>query len=448
MSSRRSLACIGTAALLLAALFVPAYLPAQNGSTSGETSPSAEPPLPSRVPEQSPPSPEVPLPDASGHLRQGRIEWTGEIDPDLSWIGSPWDYLPPIDEESTTESSPASPEPAPPTTARQTPTPSREPPPEPVPPEEAPSPTGPSAPASQEEAAPEDPGFPGLPATPAPLGEVTAVSLPGTGWIYVGAVPRDADIDLLESQSGAGETLFRFRPGDSGEILLSFQRQDMVTGSFEESTLLLSVSEPGEGAPERVADSASAIAALNDRDPEATPPVAPPEERPPLEVTTDGDGDYQEARRLLSDGRRLEALQSFLRHYDGAGSPELNQEIASLAIDLGYEEVAYHFWEQNLRLPSEAGSAARKGLVEQRIISAPISQLEDFLRLLELQNEMPEPALLFAWARGYDADGDTPDIRRAILLYNTIVDWYPSSGEAPEAERRLRFLRRHFLEIR
>ncbi len=424
MRSRRPLAFFGTAAVLLAAFFLPPYLPAQNGSTSGETPPSAEPPLPLRIPEQTPPSPEVPLPDASGHLRQSRIEWTGEVDPDLSWIGSPWDYLPPIDEESGTDS--RAPERAPATAA-----------------DASAAPTPP-----RETAPPPSPGSPRLPATPAPLGQVTAVSLPGTGWIYVGAVPRDADIDLIESQSGAGETVFRFRPGDSGEILLSFQRQDMLTGSFEESTLLLSVLEPGEGASERVADSVSAPAAGNDRVPESVAPGEPPAERPPLEVTTDGDGDYQEARSLLSEGRRPAALQSFLRHYDGTGSPELNDEIATLAIDLGYDEVAYHFWEENLRLPTEAGSAARKGLVEHRVNIAPIPQLEEFFLLLEDRDEMPQPALLFAWAGSYDADGDTPDIRRAILLYNTLTDWYPGSGEALEAEQRLRFLRRHFLEIR
>lgn len=445
MSLRRRFAFWGPAAAVLAVFFLSPSLEAQNGNASGEVPALPEPPLPSRIPEYAPPSPEMPLPDASGHLRQGGIQWSGEIDPDLSWIGSPWDHLPPLDQESTMDTAPrngplapeAAPfEPPPPAAARRPATP----------------PTRPGAPEAASdspaprEVSPADRGSVRPPSTPALLGEIAAISLPGTGWIYVGAVPREADIDLVESQSGAGETLFRFRPRDPGDVLLSFQRQDMGTGSFEESTVLLSVSEGWEPIPEDVGDPAVPGGAGSSL--EAVSPGEPQPERRTLEITTEGDGRYQEARGLLADGHRQEALESFLRHYDGFGSPELNQEIAALAIDLGYDEIAYHFWEQNLRLPSETGSTARRRLTERLVNTAPIRDLEDFLLLLEHHNEIPDAPLLLSWARSYDANGMTPDLRRAMLLYNAIRDWYPASREAVEAEQRLRFLRRHFLEIR
>ena len=452
--------------VLCVASFGTASLAAQDIPGTENPPPGAEAPLPLRIPQSAPPSPEVPLPDTSSLMPKNRIEWTGDIDPDLTWIGAPWDYLPPVHETKTGEGTPAQ------SSVPATQAPSAQSPPAPqatppaTPPVQPPTSGARATPTPPPQAAPGPSDAPGLSPAPAPslapplsgspelsevmlaVDEVAALSLPGTGWIYVGSIPADADIDLIESQTGAGETLFRFRPRQTGDLLLSFQRQDMVTGGFEEATLALSVLQEVFSPPE-------SVAMPDRRVPRGTPGAdetparqgTPPPTRV-LEITTDGDGDYQEARRLLAEGRREDALESFLQHYDGTGTPELHQEIASLADDTGYDEIAHHFWEFNLRLPSEAGSAARRGLAEEQVRSASIRDLEEFFRLARNYDDMPSARRLFEWARLYDADGPSPDVSRALLLYRTLTDWYPGSPETPEAERRLRFLRRHFLEIR
>jgi hypothetical protein len=291
-------------------------------------------------------------------------------------------------------------------------------------------------------------------------GEVTSLSLPGAGWIFVGVIPREADIELIESQSGAGETLFRFRPYETGELLLSFQRQDVTTGSFEESTVSVDVLEEGT----EIASPATTPAMSADvesLDPESTaaadqssggsrgmPPQDRQADKPELEVTIDGDGDYGEAQALLQQGDRLEALESFLAHYDGSGSPELHDQIATLADELGYPDVSAFFWRENIELASDYGTRARQRIAEWLVVHEDIEQLEDYFETSMRYGEMPEAEQLFAWARRFDIDGSTPEVLRAILLYESLVDWYPASLRAPEAEGRLRFLRRHFLEVR
>ena len=464
--------------LLSLALVLLAALPSlgQNGSL-GDPEALPETPLPLRIPEASPPSPEVPLPDASALIREGRLQWSSEVDPDLTWMGAPWDYLPPVDDQDPDSprggaTSGPSPEDnlSPPDGTSPQPSVSATPAP-PVEPSQAPSPEPPRTAQSQGSVSSSQslpgniPGEAGttvgtIPEIAAAAGEVTSLSLPGAGWIFVGVIPRDADLELIESQSGAGETLFRFRPRDAGELLLSFQRQDVTTGSFEESTISIDVLE--EGAEIASRNSLPSMSADSDeRDPQSSasgnesaggPSGALMENRqrdkPELEVTIDGDGDYAEARRLVEQGERQSALESFLAHYNGSGSPELHDQIASLARDLGYPEIAAFFWRENSDLASDLGTRARQNVVEWTVMHDSLSDLEQFFDTASRYGDMPQADQLFTWAQRFDIDGPAPEVRRAVLLYQSLLDWYPASVHAPEAQGRLRFLRRHFLQVR
>ncbi len=428
-----------TAALLLLILPPTSSLAAQETSQSDSSDTAPEAPLPSRIPQPSPPSPEVAMPDASNLSREPALDWHGEVDPELAWIGAPWDYLPPVEAvEPTTRPAPE------PTT---------------TPPVEAPSAPAAQAPVESlslsqataqtpasraPEEAPDPPPAPSASTAPSPVeertvvaGDSSAIAISGAGWIYVGAIPADADIDLLESASGAGETTFSFLPRETGEVLLSFQRQDLSEGSFEQRTIRLTIVD--EAPTSSPSDSPGEDALEDSGTTETTG----------LLLTADGDGDYAEARRLRAEGNDSAALESYVRHFDGIYSADLNHEIASLAREEGELELARQFWTQNGELIGRRGREARSGLAAILADSEEdLMELQAAVNRIESYGEVPPPSVLFRLGQYHDTHGEATEIERALYYYDLLLEYYPDFEEAPLAAERSRFLRRHFLEVR
>lgn len=324
----------------------------------------------------------------------------------------------------------------------------------------------------------------------------TSVTLPGLGWTYLG---NSTAVEYLGRSVRGDQTVFTFRPLEEGSHDLAFQRQDLRTGSAEESSVTL---ETTGVAPERPADTEDAVidtASSEGGAPETAVPEGGAGAGEPAYRSRAGSGDYGEARELVAEGLDEEALAAYLRAYDG--DSDVAAEIARLAERVGRLEAAIFFWEDAVEAGGAAEIQARERLfrhyVDRLAEDSPDAGLEADSAAVDPEADPLEAALehaeallkedirlgaepglqlaerLLAEGRPADAEpllvsltegrgeasaqalyllGRAYEARRrptrAIAVYRRIMDNHLLSSYYEGARERYEYLRRHFLHVR
>ncbi len=220
------------------------------------------------------------------------------------------------------------------------------------------------------------------------VGEEFSVELPGSGWVYLGVENGRDRVEFVRRSGDDEQTEFVFRITEEGDFRLRFQRQDMTRGEIQDHELAVTASE----------DTTSA-----DTDDRAQPDASEEPSEPPAlaEVPTPGETETEtedDSERDLSGIPSEELLE---RAREAAENDEIGDAIAL------YE------------------------------------------RYLEHDNPGAERAHAhFMLGRLYERASEHRNLRRSREHYRTVVDEFPVSSYYRPAEQRVRYLDRHFFEIR
>ena len=334
------------------------------------------------------------------------------------------------------------------------------------------------------------------------LRTATPVTLPGVGWTYLGN--SDA-VDYERRVVRNDSTIFTFRPIETGSHELRFERQDLTRGERMQAEITLDVPTqdvaqessapaPGLSAPDRTVEERSAAADSEAGTAPAGKPAAEPQgpaaRRPPPAVYTEGagTGNYARAEELARQGRDEEALNEYLRRYDG--DPEAAYEIASLADALEAPRVSDFIWQEVATGSGAAAIQAHRILFDRRLAEirtdesgdprpAVAAALEHYDEL-ERHGHLPDVESTMTFAEALLADGNARAAQRvvrgayapgsalsaealyllgraleaqqlperAIAQYRELLDNYVLSRYYEPARERYEYLRRHFLHVR
>ncbi|MFW6339078.1 MAG: hypothetical protein ACOC25_09115, partial [Alkalispirochaetaceae bacterium] len=242
------------------------------------------------------------------------------------------------------------------------------------------------------------------------VGEELTVRLPGEGWLYLGESEHSDEVRFLSQREREGETVFRFRISRSGEYELQFQRQELLSGRVSEHTLEVAALSSGSDGSRGVAaeggeglsggeESAQELPEVGEEEPVAGSDPGAESLRWPEEFTNDA---------LLQDPAETLRRAGESDRYDAVALAEL-----------------------------VAGRGDPQGA---------ISLLEAYQGIEERELELDE--LWFRMARLLEREEEARDLRRAVELYERIVDEYPLSDYYGASRQRVEYLKRHFFLVR
>lgn len=231
-------------------------------------------------------------------------------------------------------------------------------------------------------------------------GETLEVRYPGTGWVYLGTADTARSLRYESRSQDRDGTVFLFRSLEEGVFNLAFSRFDVLTDSFTQDTLAVTVTAPIEGL--------SSASTVRSPDFKATSPsiaVVPPVSAAPSAASTAYD--EEPSIRLAS-----------------AASATLP---ASAQTEITGDMFA------GVRTSLASGD-----------VPAALSLLDS---ITTTSSDRPDE-VLFLRAQAYEAPGNTRDIRKSLETYETLLKEFPESAFWKEADVRSRYIRRFYLQIR
>ncbi|MBN2443831.1 MAG: hypothetical protein JXJ04_20890 [Spirochaetales bacterium] len=282
-------------------------------------------------------------------------------------------------------------------------------------------------------------------------GENIEISFNHNGWIFSGYIHEtDAQgVKYVSKDTTYQDCIFTFKSMKTGDFDLEFILQDHSKGSQEKEIVRVHVLADDEFIPDNydnfVTTSTNA-AELSDR------------------------GDYNQA------------LKEYLAIYDPA-SPELNENIAGLYEKLGETEASIPYLEQNFKRDDEYSLPAAEKLFSYSLRkknpesvtylsylldkgkTCPLQDILDMADMLEQKNDYDHAIdvlgrYLTSYNKGemldgiyyrlaflYEKDTVIRDLKQAKYYYEKVVSEFPSGDFSRPAQKRLKYLNRHFFYI-
>lgn len=231
-----------------------------------------------------------------------------------------------------------------------------------------------------------------LPAQRHPVGEEFSVELPGTGWVYLGIGDGHDRVEFRRRSERENHSEFVFRVREPGEFRLRFQRQDAIRGEIQEHELRVTASEALEDTGD-----ATELAEIADAE-DSAPDVFDAEPEEPGEREPDG---------------------LALSKHDGLDAPRISEE----------------------ELLARAGAA-----VEDDAVGEAIRLYEQYLSARNPGENRAEAH--FTLGRLYERNSVYRNLRKSREHYTTVINDFPMSEHYSASQQRVRYLNRHFFEVR
>lgn len=262
-------------------------------------------------------------------------------------------------------------------------------------------------------------------------GEQVHLSLPGFGWIYDRGSSQARGVEFLSRSYAQSATEFVFAAQEVGRYTLAFQQQNSSTGSSTLRRIAVEVSR--NSIQERIAAEAARPAATGGEKGDAGDLLAAEDEerrRPP---------------QMQLPNFSFERLENALR---GRNANSTAQQVQALLISRNREPLADGVLadrQDQLQMMVDAGQllfeTEREALAEQ--------VLKLFLEQAGEQSGGDYTGrALYLLGQIYESPPPPRDERQAVEFYRRIVSFYPTDPYRRRAEERIKYLQRHFLQIR
>jgi len=257
----------------------------------------------------------------------------------------------------------------------------------------------------------------------AAVGETVQISLPDHRWVFdrlnsdTGGGLEFEDIQYLQSSKD-----FIFHAESVGEARLVFTRQDLDTGSTGKTVIRVSIREMSDK-----------LAALQEKDEEEIPPE---KDLPAMEFS--GEILQQELRERNIPGveRQLELLNALLNSEQTRDVSGHVSETAAETRETADEKIDWN---------PVIDAAGR--LSGSRYESTAVESLLFYLRLDASSRERIAEVYYLLGAM-YESPPYPRDEREAVKYYRKVTEIYPTNTYYFRAEERIKYLERHFLQIR
>ncbi len=332
-------------------------------------------------------------------------------------------------------------------------------------------------------------------------GQTLEVWYPGRGWVFLGARENPNGISFDSRRMDDRDTVFLFRTFNEGSYILDFSRFDVLTGGYVEDALAVTVLPETGGKDVNNVVHAPDYSGLpmeavfpGDRDEENTP-----EEEESLPSAEDSSG-KESAGEIISPGDMKESLpaessetldkpgEDFITPERGdvsvpetavpaetpeetgsstvfqepsvitlvsPGEEDRNRENSADSTETSItenvdgagsngnpgEEIAGLAGTENFPAP---GLADIKDMLDAGDAAGALDALDKFFA----SSSVDADEALYLQGQAYEMEGPRRNIRRALTAYETLTSMYPYSRWWQAADRRIRYIRRFYFDIR
>lgn len=250
--------------------------------------------------------------------------------------------------------------------------------------------------------------------------ETLTVRYPGFGWIYLGS---DAEYNNLESTGRKidnDETVYTLTAKKAGTQLHHFYKVDQVTGDYIDDYLEVTVTENIGSVYTivKVPDYKEIIPEQPEK-----PAVASTKKNPPI-----------------VDIEAKEVKPTEKRNYE-VYTPELTDDKEEIIPEKKTQPVKEEYIEA---LDADDLLDRAKSLFNEKKYVESQKYLTSFMEIATQKRDEG----LFLQGQIFEQDGSTKNIKEAISTYKSIVDNYPDSYYWDDANKRIIYLNRFYIQIR
>lgn len=225
------------------------------------------------------------------------------------------------------------------------------------------------------------------------VGKLLRISLAGIGWIFLGDDASAGKIRYQGKNIIDGDTVFSFIALEKGGYSLKFQQQDLTTNTIKYDTVKLAIDSPSSAetrnlTPSQVSSPASPGTLL-----ETVPPAS------------------------------SAAVQEEALNKDAPGSAS------------GLE-----------KLPGETDEDRYRRLIDTGRLKDVVEEFEKFVEKTPILSNRDE--WYYKLGLLFESDPAVKNVKKALQYYEKVRDGYPLSEYWDDADKRGRYIRRNFFDIR
>ena len=310
-------------------------------------------------------------------------------------------------------------------------------------------------------------------------GQSLEVWYPGLGWSFEGFRESEESSGMTFSSHRFedGNTLFFFRSSQPGSYILDFSRFDIPTGRYIADTLSVAIF-PQNSLPPNAKQTVVTPGIVRAPDYEGLGTVAAQHSAnaQPVAPAIEAEADIAATRReaesdrggtsvAVAEERQASAAPAFADNIDDdaanetpampapaawpaasaapatssqaeSGSPAASSQVSSI------EDAQ----EAQSSAPSQVPPSLSdiRAMIDRGDIDGAILELDRFFA----ENAGGSDEALFLQGQAYEADSPRRDMRRALSAYETLVQAYPISRFWQDADRRIRYIRRFYIDMR
>lgn len=269
--------------------------------------------------------------------------------------------------------------------------------------------------------------------------EYLDISYPGRGWIYMGITDGSKDLSYFGRKLGTSDTNFTFQAKNEGTKILHFTKNDALKNEYIEDYIEVEIlSEKGSNKTHIKA-----------------PEFKMQSKKQQNEISKEENTEFSD-----------ETVENFQKNDKNPASPENNSsEITEPQTD--FEEKTKTFSEKESEekesLISNSNDATKLNLIEEKEDFDPKTllkeakllynekeysfALEKIEKILE-KSDIGKDEALYLQGQCYEAKSEIQNIKKALNSYSLLVENFPASRYWDNANKRIIYLKRFYLEAR
>ena len=273
--------------------------------------------------------------------------------------------------------------------------------------------------------------------------ETLNITYPGSGWVYLGSTSEYNNLSSTNKKTINDETTFSLVSKAAGTQVHHFYKLDNLTGKFIDGYIEIEVTEESGSlysvvkAPEYkfIVPEQPAKPALSTKNYEKLYSTENPETEEKIQNTPSAPSLNDIPKDNLTQAEPTEEGRNFINYEGEEYIPSVTEEEVRPPIDLNPYTETYD--------ASELLTQAQKLFDEKKYEEANLCIKAFFEKSTEKRDQG-----LYLQGQILEQDSPVKDIKGSINSYQNLIDNYPESKYYEQANKRIIYLKRFYIEIR
>ena len=270
-------------------------------------------------------------------------------------------------------------------------------------------------------------------------GQRLRLDYPGEGWVYLGESTAQKGIKYQQRKLQNGITVFNFNTENKGSYLLNFSRFDAFSDNFIADSVLVEVEDSVQKL-NNVVKAPDFKGTLTGADSIAAEPAVPQNSR----MTVNPNLENKKAETAASE--KTETVKTAEAVNTEAEIPKKTVGKSPVISDSPDVLIAMETETKETK-PQEPSAEESLESIRKSIASGNASEALNNLNSFFQNYSVRADEAWFLRGQAYELNGKEKNIKLALDAYQTVVKAYPDSARWDEADARIRYIKKFYVNI-